>query len=289
MAEPISEIPVFSPGRIVKFIKNGASLTGNIYGISNQELTLSFRNNYEGLVSTGIPKTVAMATNFLGGILGEISLDAPNSLQHKSMGLKIWTSTEPMSFNLNLNFFMGSYGYYSGFREVYWPMMKILGASLPSESTGGFLKGPGPNIIEQVKGIFDENVTLSVQIGEMFLIRNIIIEDPQVTFSQELDEQGFPINGTLDLGISTVNIATIQLINTMGTKLTLSEEQNKEVLEIDTATASELSNAILRFDSKQYNQIIDDKKEEQNIKSKQVEIVVTPTGGLTSQWEAYII
>jgi hypothetical protein len=238
--------PIYvSPGKIVTIFNKGKSLTPGIQPILNEDFSLQISQQYSPLVSNDISTKIAMLGNLTSGLLSRFGIDVPNSFQHTTFGMKIWNHGEPLVFNLNLNFFMGSAGIFSGFKEVYEPIMKLVAVSLPSIGALGFLKGPGPRIDEQIEIAFSNDVnSLSIQIGNLFLIRNIIIEQAEPTFSTEVDEDGYPIKGNLSLSISTVNIATIDMLETLEkNRQALQQKEDEEYTNLITFDPSQFKNS----------------------------------------------
>lgn len=241
-----------SPGKIVTILNKGSSITPGIQPILNEYFSLQTSQDYAELVSNTITTKTAMVTNVIGGVAGLLGINSPNSLQHRLFGMKVWRYGNSLSFNLNLSFFMGSAGKFSGFEEVYKPIMQIVAVSLPSVGLGGFLKGPGPNIIEQIgMAVTDETQSLSIQIGNLFLIRNIVIEQAEPTFSTEVDEDGYPIKGNVSLSINTVNIATIDMLETL--------EKNRQILQ---QKEDEEYKNLIKFDNGQFKNSFSSEEEE---------------------------
>lgn len=67
-----------------------------------------------------------------------------------------WKGSEPTQFPITLDFFMGVQGSWDAYSEVFYPINKILSATLPKRSDSGFmLTSPGP----APKDVFFDYVT----------------------------------------------------------------------------------------------------------------------------------
>ena len=70
-------------------------------------------------------------------------------LFNKSFMAKAWEKSEPIDLGVSLNFFFGMNDKWSGLEEVYKPIMKIMGSSVPKDSGGDgiIITSPGPTAI----------------------------------------------------------------------------------------------------------------------------------------------
>lgn len=203
-------------GKKVRLRQGGTSVTGNIPIILEEDITISLSSQFNALLDGGV-------VSKLGTLLGGLSRDLLNfgaSGQFKEMGFQIWEKTEPIRISgLNVGFYMGSTNLNSAYEEVYLPSLALMKLPLPDDSnitgSGIGLIPPGPSILEALGG---ENVrtgrNISLEIGKVLRINKVIVEKAEPTFSQETDENGYPIWSKIVLDITSLFTATVQTLET---------------------------------------------------------------------------
>ena len=159
---------------------------------------ISAANSVIGATGNAIVQTAATGLRVVTGLTGQIP----------AFSQLFWTSTSPISFNLNLQF----NAVVSAAAEVTANIESLLSLTLPSLSTGtqqidgiGILKAPGPTIIQQSNGY---NINLSV--GANWLFSNVIIEDVGATIDTLPTSSGDYISALVHVRVSTNRIYTKQ-------------------------------------------------------------------------------
>lgn len=190
--------------------------------------------------------------------LGRIGADI-SSGQNKYFYFSTWVGADPISLSLTFNFYHGITGDYNAKTEVYDPIMTLVKLTLPSEGPNGSLKPVGPTVADAVKmwsqdadvelaqvgSTEDSDIAneitegsveqsgqarerdrgvrrLSIEIGNILRLPNIIVEKVQPSFSSEVAEvvngnngvEYYPVNGSVTMDIQTVTSATVELLET---------------------------------------------------------------------------
>jgi hypothetical protein len=138
----------------------------------------------------------------------------------KQMGMQVWQSTDPLSLNLNFTFYLGIANKWDAFEEVKKPIFELMKLVLPSEGAGGTLVAPGPSPLEIFKGTFAEEAveeklnlrSISVDIGGIIFLPEIIVKKVEPVFSAKVDENNIPIWGQVSMDVSTLFIATSDML-----------------------------------------------------------------------------
>jgi hypothetical protein len=183
----------------------------NVKMYINEDVSINVSSTFSSLYSGGGSKAV----NVLGALTSRISGgNVKFSSQFKQFGFQVWEKSEPISLSFKLTFYMGMAGLYSGRTEVVGPMYKLASLCLPlTGGTAGTLVPPGPSLLELLDGDAGQlsgGKEISIYIGNLLKIKNAIIEKAEPTFSKEVDSQGFPISGELQLEVKSLFVATVE-------------------------------------------------------------------------------
>jgi hypothetical protein len=180
--------------------------------ILEDDITLSFSSRFSPLLGGQANKVLS----FLGGIARDLSGGRFGfSGITKHMGFQVWEQTSPISFNATFGFYMGQHDLFDAKREVYDPVMELVKLTLPEVGIGGQLIPPGPSLMSLKEGEGEELTRfyrLGVQIGNVLTIHNALIEKAQPTFSNEVDESGYPLWAKLSMDFLSVELANAEMI-----------------------------------------------------------------------------
>ena len=215
-------------GKILTILKGGKTpIPKGANCILEEDITLSLSSTFAPLLSGGMPNIAKLLAGVIGGVFDK---DIP--VGFKQFGYQIWQNTDPLSFSASIGFYMDT----NAKIDVYDPMMELIALPLPTEiGNKGGLKAPGPTVFSLItqKGLqstsADKEKTLdigetknkwdvskgdrlSLQIGKLIYLHNIIVKKAEPTVSIETDELGYPMWGKIMLDISTVEIATTNMI-----------------------------------------------------------------------------
>lgn len=201
-------------GKTVEFHVRGAPLegTGDILMLLEQDITITMSSTFNP-VTKG---TSSSAFTMLGGVLreaGRTELAGWATGQFKQLGFQVWEGTAPLSTSITVRLTMETDAY----NDVVRPAMALAKICLPHEGSGGSLIPPGPSVLNAFTG--DEG---RAEVGEIitcyigsYALRNVIIKRAQPTFSRHIDDKGYPISATVELGVETIFSATTSLVDDM--------------------------------------------------------------------------
>lgn len=155
---------------------------------------------------------------------------------------KAWEGSEPINLDLTLNFYFGMDDKFSGKEEVYDKIMNTMGYTVPTLLTGSILKSPGPTgvdvFLDYSKDLFkiidstftkdasnaasksnttlSNNKTWTVELGyysgsggnikSIFQLSDMVVTSSGFNFSTELDSHGYPIEGQLNLSMTSQTV-----------------------------------------------------------------------------------
>jgi len=147
------------PGIYVSIVKNGSPETLTIAPYSDQfgfTCTQKWFRPIEEFFNAakGIIQSTASTTGGIGNVaVGGIETVAQGfrlfgvQLFNKAFMAKAWEGTEPIDLGLNLKFFFGMYDKWSGLEEVYKPIMRLMGNTVPKNGDI-IITSPGPTAID---------------------------------------------------------------------------------------------------------------------------------------------
>ena len=225
---------VIPKGKTLILMKGNTEIPANVPCVLEEDITLSLSSTFAPLISGGMPNIAKLLAGVIGGIF-----DKNIPVGFKQFGYQIWQNTDPVSFSATVAFYMS----YNARVEVYNPTIELMKLPLPTEiGKRGGLKAPGPTIFSLIKkeGLarkeskpgseeseekFDEDAEgtrtlwdiesgdqLSLSIGKILYLPNVIVKKAEPTFSTETDEFDYPIWSKVRLDISSVEIATTDMI-----------------------------------------------------------------------------
>ena len=214
MANNFVTIPA---GKRVVFKSNGAFLAGleNIDVILEEDVTVVLNSSFQSLVGGGSSRALTL----LGGLLRDTS-GFGFSGQFKELGFQMWTGTDPIGVNITVGFYMKN----NAFDDVVRPTHALIKLPLPidagtEEGQSGFgLIPPGPSVLEALNSGEESarrGKNISCRIGYIWL-PNVIVNNAEPTFSNECDENGYPIWSKIRLSIQTLFTATTSMIDRFG-------------------------------------------------------------------------
>ena len=201
-------------GKELRLFKQGSPLVSTVKIYIAEELTISLSSTFGPLMGGG-------STNKLFSILGTIMRDVTGfgfSGQFKQMGFQIWEGTDPLSMSCTVRFDMGSANLYNAYQEVYLPTMILAKLPLPDDGNlknGVGLIAPGPSILSafgSTQSYAASNI-ISLEVGNILRIPQVIIRKAEPTFSDMTDENGYPIWSKIQLDIVSVFTATTSMLD----------------------------------------------------------------------------
>lgn len=152
-----------APGVYIKVTKNNDSSISVMVPYTDQfgfSCTQKYFKPLEELFSAigGIVQQTVGEIGGIGGAIGVGAIEAAKQglrlfgvkLFNKAFMAKAWEGEEPVDISINLKFFFGMDGTWSGLKEVYQPIMKIMAETVPADkdSKGILLTAPGPRAID---------------------------------------------------------------------------------------------------------------------------------------------
>lgn len=195
-------------------------VTGNIPVILTEDITFSVSSTFQPIMGGG-GSTLQNWINLAGREVFDRT-GAGFSTQFKQFGAQQWINTDPLTINFTAHFYMGSTNRYDAKEEVYIPTLRLASMVLPKEiergdrGITGNLIGPGPNI-STILGKADtgdnfEGIWNKLEIQNILSIEPIIVRRAEPVFSNEVDSNGYPISSKVQMDISSVNTATVQML-----------------------------------------------------------------------------
>ena len=198
-------------------IMQGKTAITNVPLILEEEVTLSLSSSFKPIFGGGNTK-VDIAGATVADIFGK---GYGFSSRFKEFGYQFWENTDPLSFNATITFHMGILGLYRGRIEVYEPAIAL--SQLPLPRTGqtagnGTLEnliapGPPPTSLLNIDGYKGKYQKISLQIGNVLYVNDIIVKRAEPTFSTESDDEGYPIWSKVNLDIQSVETATVEMLS----------------------------------------------------------------------------
>jgi len=197
-------------------VMEGDNIASGVNLVLEQDFSLNLSSSFKPLYSSG--------GNDLATFIGSITRDSGGpafSGQFKQFGAQIWQNTEPINFTMDFTFYRGMTEAYDAKTEVYEPMKALMKLPLPSEGgtveVGGAnvtnLIAPGPSFLD-VLGLSGQNSkVISISIGRVIAIPQIVVKRAQPTYSKDVDAGGYPIWGKINLEISSLFTATTSMID----------------------------------------------------------------------------
>jgi len=180
--------------------------------------------------------------SLIGAFRGEESEDAslinPSkwnlSFQTKYATFQVWKYSEPIAFNISVTFFLGMADIYDVKKEVIIPVSRLMKLVLPTESTKDKtiferltkLIAPGPSMDDLVSAVFEGDAIqkvdfgskesfITVRMGKFLRLEDCFISSVEPTFSETLTDDGYPVSASVQIGISTLTVATTNMIDSM--------------------------------------------------------------------------
>ncbi len=174
--------------------------------IIEEDIAFSLSSSFEPFLGGGNTKLV----DFIGSISRELT-GKGFSGQFKQMGLHVWSGTQPLSLKITVGFYIDKERP-DAYTQVYLPTIAL--AKLPLPDDGVTLIGPGPSPIAALTGNKKANSRIfSVQVGNILYLKNAIIKSAEPIFSNETDENNYPIWSKVSLDIISAMTATTSLLD----------------------------------------------------------------------------
>lgn len=205
---------VIPRGKKLSLIRDNRSVTGGVPMILDEDITLSLSTSFKPLFGN--------VSNPIIDALGGLSADVIGlgfSSQFKEFGIQVWEKTDPLSVNVTITFNLGIKDWWDARREVYSPAIALASLPLPKEGldagdTLTNLQPPGPpssSLLENEK-YGGKYKPISMQIGRILYVPQVIVKKAEPTFSAETDENGNPIWAKVNLDIQSISTATVEML-----------------------------------------------------------------------------
>lgn len=210
----MSDYIAIPEGKRVRFQKDGKPLEGteNAKLILEEDITLTMSSSFNPITKGSSSPMFTMLSGLLRDA-GKTTMAGWASGQFKQLGFQVWEGTAPFKTTITINLFMENDAY----EDVVKPTLALAKLCLPEAVTGGALVAPGPSILtafdngkETEKGSMGK--VLTCYIGR-YILRNVIVETAQPTFSKQVDQNGYPISAKIELSITTVFSGTTNMID----------------------------------------------------------------------------
>ena len=218
-------------GKKILIMKGNEFVTGDIDLVLDDPLTLNLSSNWEPFMNkTGNAKLLSM----LGSLVSDITNKKVGfSGQSSLMGYQVFTSGEPLSFNVTLTLHVDKTNV-NGLEQVMKPTIKLLTLPLPYKDIDTtLLIPPGPSILSLIKGFKNNKSSqsennlistinsyiestkggmISIKIGKFLDLPMVICLQAEPTFSLETDDQGWPIWSKLSMDFRSIEIAHVNMM-----------------------------------------------------------------------------
>lgn len=219
-----NEYIVIPKGKIVRFKQEGELIEGteNAVFLLEEDVTLTMSSSFSSVVKASSPALMSIASQEFNKRFGSSGAGFISG-QFKQFGFQTWTSTRPLSTTVTLKISMKTDAY----NDVVVPTLALAKLCLPSETDSGGLIGPGPSLSDSIKDEKDTNGEISSS-GEIltagrqlhcyigsYLLKNILVESAQPTFSKYTDTRGYPISASIQVHITSLFSATTKAIDEM--------------------------------------------------------------------------
>lgn len=183
---------------------------GNGYPlILENDITISLSSSFSSLLGGADTKLF----NVIGAITRDFGFGF--SGQFKQLGFQVWDKSDPISISgITVGFEIDKYNV-NAFEQVYKPILELMQLPLPGEGSGGNLIPPGASLLELFKEEGNKNLskeTISVQLANILYIPSAIILKAEPTFSNETDDNDYPIWGKISLDIQSIYSATREAV-----------------------------------------------------------------------------
>ena len=167
-----------------------------------EKFSMKIESQWSPIVSGNVISTFANAVT---------QLVAQRSLATKYMSRRIWTGTNPLDFTLNLQF----RAIKDADLEVVRPCQELQRMALPymgdSRLDGLFLHPPGPSPYKEASEnfkFFNEGEITYVAIGNLLLMKRVVIKDVTIEFLPQFTKEGKPIAANAAVHFQTYEILT---------------------------------------------------------------------------------
>jgi len=200
-------------GKTIRISVNTKPILSEYDMIIESDVTLSLSSSFEPFLGGGSGKLIDAI-----GAISKKKTGHGFSSKFKQLGIQTWTGTDPMSVSsVTIGFYIDRRNP-DAYKQVFLPIMELCKLPLPSEGGElGSLIAPGPTVAaafegEEEKGEYSD--IIGIEIGNIIRIPNAIIKKAEPTFSNETDENDYPIWGKVSLDIISVFTATKQALDT---------------------------------------------------------------------------
>lgn len=198
--------------------------------VLDEDITLNLQSNFMPFFGqfSAIDRILDKAGKIaqLGQAVGQaigIDIGKEATLKFAQSTLPTWQNTEPLTFTCTLSFYYdsGASGEsISSRKNVFDPMKTLAKLPLPEDREGGNkilgLKSPIPNTADLIKAAFDytknQKGFLSMTIGNIIYLPNIIILKAEPIFSSDSTTTGYPVWGKMQLTVRSLISATKEQI-----------------------------------------------------------------------------
>lgn len=176
------------------------------------EITIDLQSEFSNLLGTGVNKFLSVTSAAIYSATGK-----SYSGQFKEMGYKFWSGTDPISFSFDTTLNMKT----SAKKDVFDPAKVLMKLPLPREPDPGEgfgLIAPGPSILSEIsKDSVKFEKSYSFRCG-VFYLPQVLFQKAEPTWSSDVDEDGYPIWCRIQIEVSSLYVATTNMIDGFGVK-----------------------------------------------------------------------
>ena len=195
-----------------------------IQGALAEDISIQLKSNFRPLMSD-FQNEITQLVDLAGATVRSLSGGRFGfSSQIKQFSAQVWDKTEPMRFQLNVEFHRvplhkNTYTQNISSVHVMNVVKRFCSIPLPAELPGGMLIPPGPSPIEGIgldaimggdRGV-DVQGYVNLTIGSM-RFRRILMESAEPFFSKFVDESGYPISCRVAFSFISLWAATKRMI-----------------------------------------------------------------------------
>jgi hypothetical protein len=188
---------------------NGSPIV-NVPLVIEEPVTVNLSSSFEPVFGGGNTKIFDLIGSLSRDVLGQ---SAGFSGQFKQLAIQTWKGTDPVSLpSITIGLYVDKTNV-DAYNQVYLPTKKLRELPLPDERRSGNLIPPGPSMLEALGKQSSNWPTYSLKIGKILYLPQILIKKAEPTYSNETDEEGYPMWAKVALDIQSISTATKKLLD----------------------------------------------------------------------------
>lgn len=218
----ISNIP---SNRIVRIETMGGKVVAtNTKGV---EVPLIYEDDFAIKAKSSFGAIGDPKSNSLLSILSNVSGGKVPSGQYALQQVQIWQNTDPLEFDFNVKIYMND----SAYGDVVYPINKLMQTCLPRIADNGIgrklgaLIPPGASLAQMLalsdtdavgtaNDVATEGTLYRITVGK-FKIDNCVITGVEPTFTNSVDQMGYPVSADVTITARTTMICTKNMVSSI--------------------------------------------------------------------------